>query len=108
MEQPNASLQLILPTDKRNPFFTGYQTEDGRFLHVYYGLERMEVIPAAADHPARRMLVARLYNAEVKVSALAELLQLDGSGGKMQLRLTDKSRITVQISDDSDAQPSSI
>jgi hypothetical protein len=53
------------------------------------------------------MLVARLYNAEVKVSALAELLQLDGSGGKMQLRLTDKSRITVQISDDSDAQPSS-
>ena len=77
MEQPDASLQLILPTDKRNPFFTVYQTEDGRFLHVYYGLERMEVIPAAADHPARRMLVARLYNAEVKVSALAEFFDLD-------------------------------
>ena len=77
MEQPNASLQLILPTDKRNPSFTVYQTEDGRFFHVYYGLERLEVIPAAADHPARRMLVARLYNAEVKVSALAELFDLD-------------------------------
>jgi hypothetical protein len=77
MEQPNASLQLILPTDKRNPCFTLYQTEDGRFLHVYYGLERLEIIPAAADHPAYRMLVARLYNAEVKVAVLAELFELD-------------------------------
>jgi len=31
----------------------------------------------------------------------------DGSGRKVALRLTDKSRITVQISDDSDDQPSS-
>ena len=77
MEQPNASLQLILPTDKRNPCFTLYQTEDGRFLHVYYGLERLEIIPAAADHPAHRMLVARLYNAEVKVAVLEELFNLD-------------------------------
>lgn len=77
MEQPNASLQLILPTDKRNPCFTLYLTEDGQFLHVYYGLERLEIIPAAADHPAHRMLVARLYNAEVKVAVLEELFNLD-------------------------------
>ncbi len=77
MEQPNASLQLILPTDKRNPCFTLYQTEDGRSLHVYYGLERLEVVPAAADHPAHRMLVARLYNADVKVAVLEELFDLD-------------------------------
>ena len=77
MEQPNASLQLILPTDKRNPCFTLYQTEDGRFLHVYYGLERLEVVPSAADHPAHRMLVARLYNADVKVAVLEELFDLD-------------------------------
>ena len=31
----------------------------------------------------------------------------DGSGRKMELHLTDKSRITVRISDDSDLQPSS-
>ena len=31
----------------------------------------------------------------------------DGSGRKVELRLTDKSRITVRISDDSDDQPSS-
>ena len=77
MEQPNASLQLILPTDKRNPCFTRYQTEDGRSLHVYYGLELLEVVPAAADHPAHRMLVARLYNADVKVAVLEELFDLD-------------------------------
>ena len=77
MEPPNASLQLILPTDKRNPSFTIYLTEDRRLLHVYYGLERLEVIPAAADHPAYRMLVARLYNAEVKVSTLEEVFFLD-------------------------------
>lgn len=77
MEQPDASLQLILPTDKRNPCFTLYLTEDRRFLHVYYGLERLEVVPAAADHPAHRMLVARLYNADVKVAVLEELFDLD-------------------------------
>ena len=77
MEQPNASLQLILPTDKRNPCFTLYQTDDGRFHHVYYGVERLEIIPAAADHPAHRMLVARLYNADVKVAVLEELFDLD-------------------------------
>ena len=77
MAQPAASLQLILPTDKRNPSFTLYLTEDRRFLHVYYGLERLEVIPAAADHPAHPMLVGRLYNADVKVSALEELFDLD-------------------------------
>jgi hypothetical protein len=77
MEPPTASLQLILPTDKRNPCFTLYQTRDGRFLHVYYGLERLEVVPAAVDHPAYRMLVARLYNADVKVAALEELFDLD-------------------------------
>jgi hypothetical protein len=61
MEPPAATLQLILPTDKRNPCFNLYQTEDGRSIHVYYGLERLEVVPAAANHPAYRMLVARLY-----------------------------------------------
>lgn len=70
LKRGNASLQLILPTDKRNPCFTLYQSEDGRFIHVYYGLELLEVIPGDQDHPAYKMLVARLYNADVKVSAL--------------------------------------
>lgn len=77
MNQTTASLQLILPTDKRNPCFTLYLSRDQRFIHVYYGLERLEVIPADHDHPAYKMLVARLYNADVKVSALVEVFDLD-------------------------------
>jgi hypothetical protein len=66
----------------------------------------MEVIPAAADHPARRMLVARLYNAEVKVSALAEFFDLDHKtirawglaldGGQFET-LGSGSQATVQV-----------
>ena len=52
-------------------------TEDRQSIHVYYGVERLEIIPAAADHPAYRMLVARLYSADVKVAVLEELLDLD-------------------------------
>ncbi len=77
MKQTNASLQLILPTDKRNPCFTLYRTEDERFIHVYYGLELLEVIPSDRAHFAYKMLVARLYNADVKVSALEEVFDHD-------------------------------
>ena len=34
MAQSNASLQLILPTDKHNPCSTLYQAEDGRLIYV--------------------------------------------------------------------------
>lgn len=70
-------LQLILPTDKRNPSFSLYLTEDETEIHVYYGLELMEVVPAQREHIAYRMLVARLYNARVLVRTLAEVFQLD-------------------------------
>jgi hypothetical protein len=77
MKQINASLQLILSPDKHNPCFTLFQSEDKRFIHVYYGLEILEVIPADRNHPAYRMLVARLYNAGVKVSVLEEVFDHD-------------------------------
>ncbi len=72
-----APLQLILPTDKRNPSFSLYLTADEQAIHVYYGLELMEVVPANREHIAYRMLVARLYNAGVLVRTLAEVFQLD-------------------------------
>ena len=37
----------------------------------------MEVIPADCAHPAYRMLLARLYNAEVKVTVLEDVFKLD-------------------------------
>ena len=42
MESSHAH-QLILPTDKRNPCFSLYVSEDERFIHVFYGLELFEV-----------------------------------------------------------------
>jgi hypothetical protein len=33
------SHQLILPTDKRNPSFTLYATEDQQSIRVFYGYE---------------------------------------------------------------------
>lgn len=46
--------QLILGTDKRNALFTvyGWEDDDGEEqLHVYYGLELLEVVPADRNAP---------------------------------------------------------
>ncbi len=46
--------QLILGTDKRNPLLSVYEREkgQGQELHVYYGLELLEVVPQTlwCDH----------------------------------------------------------
>ena len=72
-----APLQLILPTDKRNPSFSLYLTADEQAIHVFYGLELLEVVPADREHVAYKLLVARLYNAGLRVRTLAEVFQLD-------------------------------
>ena len=52
--------QLILGTDKRNPLFTVYveeeEQEDQERLHVYYGLELLEVVSANRNDPSFKML----------------------------------------------------
>ena len=70
-------LQLILPTDKRNPSLSLYLCADERAIHVFYGLELLEVVPADREHVAYKLLVARLYNAGLRVRTLAEVFQLD-------------------------------
>jgi hypothetical protein len=72
--------QLILGTDKRNPLFTVYAHEEGEEeqLHVYYGLELLEVVPAERDDPNFKMLVGRLYNAGLKLGVLEQTFQRDG------------------------------
>lgn len=46
--------QLILGTDKRNPLFTVYyqEEEDQEQLHVYYGLELLEIVSADRKEPS--------------------------------------------------------
>ena len=81
--------QLILPTDKRNPCFSLYASEDERSIHVFYGLELFEVVPDDHAHMAFKMMVGRLYNAGVKVTTLEDTFNLDrktiGSWGRAML-----------------------
>jgi len=67
------ALQLILPTDKRNPAFTLYQDDREQQIHVYYGLELLQVVPADRQHVQYKLLVANLYNAGLKVISLEDL-----------------------------------
>ena len=69
--------QLILGTDKRNPLFTLYADEDQEQLHVYYGLELLEVVSADRNDPNFKMLVGRLYNAGLSLLVLQRTFQVD-------------------------------
>ena len=83
MHKPMMSIvtgQLILGTDKRNPLFTvyGWEEDDGEeLLHVYYGLELLEVVPADRNAPSFKMLLGRLYNAGVNRRILQETFGID-------------------------------
>lgn len=68
---------LILPTDKRNPCFSLYHSADRSSIRVFYGLELLEVVPDDPGHPAFKMMVGRLYNANVKLIALEEVFDVD-------------------------------
>ncbi len=71
--------QLILGTDKRNPLFTVYvdEEEDQERLHVYYGLELLEVVSADRNDPGFKMLVGRLHNAGVSLRVLQQTFESD-------------------------------
>ena len=63
----NASLQCIIGVDKKNPVFTIYREVTNQQLHVYYGQERLEVLADCRESLSYKLLVARLYNAGIKV-----------------------------------------
>lgn len=71
--------QLILGTDKRNPLFAVYveEEDDQERLHVYYGLELLEVVSANRNDPSFKMLVGRLHNAGVSLRVLQQTFESD-------------------------------
>ena len=71
------SAQLILGTDKRNPLFTVYRDSRREKVLVYYGFELMEVLPEEPNHPAFKLMIARLYNAGIKAKSLCEAFAVD-------------------------------
>ena len=75
---PAPLLQPVLGTDKGNPIFSVYRQEGAApSLHVYYGAELLEVVPEDRQHPAFKLLMARLYNAGVKGLALRQNFRVD-------------------------------
>ncbi len=73
----DSALQLLLPTDKRNPSLSLYRDELHQTIHVYYGCELLETVPEDRKHPQFKLLVANLYNAGLKVSRLEEVFEFD-------------------------------
>ena len=72
--------QLILPTDKRNPSISLYRMIDRhghKIIQVYYGLELLEEVADEVTDPTFRSMVARLYNARLKLKSLVEVFALD-------------------------------
>lgn len=69
--------QLILGTDKRNPVFAVYEDESGQRLLVFYGFELIEIVRNDVEDPAFKMLVGRLSNCGVKLSALCQSFTVD-------------------------------
>ena len=69
--------QLILGTDKRNPVFAVYEDDSGERLLVFYGFELLEILKNDSQDPAFKLLLARLYNSGVKLSALCESFEVD-------------------------------
>ncbi len=70
-------LQQILGTDKKNPVLTLFRNHQTNQLHVYYGADLLEVVPNDREHISYKFLVARLYNAKLKVSALQDAFGVD-------------------------------
>ena len=72
--------QLILPTDRKNPSMTLYRMLDAqgqKVIQVYYGVELLEVVADDVSDPTFRCMVARLYNARLKLKTLVEVFSLD-------------------------------
>lgn len=77
MGEMPSSAQLILGADKRNPVFTVYRDSERERLEVYFGFEIIEALPDVPESPACKLLLARLYNAGVKVKSLTETFGFD-------------------------------
>ena len=77
------NLQPLLGTDKHNPCFTlstpADQPDD---LHVFYGLELLERVDRAKQPIPYRMLLGRLYNAQVNATKLMAAFKV----GRQSLR----------------------
>ena len=72
-------LQLVLGTDHRTHYFQVLRDAvDPTRLFVYFGMALVEKIPDDKNDPQYRLLLARLYNAGARPSALHTAFGIDG------------------------------
>jgi len=64
-------LQLIIGANEKNDF-TLYKETNSKKIHVYFGFGLYEIVEDKKDNPELKLLLARLYNAGVKVKTLIE------------------------------------
>ena len=74
---PEPTLQCIIGMDKNNPTFTVYRDVTEGRLHVFWGQELLEVVNDDRDRADYKLLVARLYNAGLKIKTLGEQFGAD-------------------------------
>lgn len=70
-------LQQILGTDKRNPCFTVCRNSEAGKLFLFYGAELLETLQDDRNHVQYKILVARLYNAQINSRVLKETFGVD-------------------------------
>ncbi len=72
MENP-VPLQSIIGVDKNNPHFTVCKhPQKASKLLVFFGAALLETVDEDQDNPAFKLLLARLYNAQIKRKILVE------------------------------------
>jgi hypothetical protein len=70
-------LQQILGTDKRNPVFSAFRDTRHEVIHVYYGVQLLEIVPDDKEQAPYKLLVGRLYNAGVNRETLRRAFHAD-------------------------------
>lgn len=71
-------MQKLLGVDKKNPFFTlSRNPKEPEKIYVFFGTALLEVIKEDRNNPEFKMLIARLYNAGLKVKTLTETFKIE-------------------------------
>jgi hypothetical protein len=65
-------LQYLIGVDKRNPYFSVYKDKSQGEIHIYYGASIFDIVKDKKDNAELKFMLARLYNAGVKVKSLIE------------------------------------
>ena len=77
METDINVLQGIIGTDKKNPCLSLLRDEETGYLHLFYGLEQLQIIVEDKEHINFKVVVGMLYNAGLNRKKLCETFKVD-------------------------------